>query len=468
MDSRLKLPYINAVKNELAACLQSTQVNGNPMAPLTLTMLTLVVLDTLLQLAARQCNRARLAGPLPAAFAGVYTSAEYNKSTAYLGEGMALAQWEEIFDLILLAGFWLSGGFAWLDSGVRTMTLNPVLCGLLFFGVLSLAKTILGLPFTLYATFSIDARYGFNRTTPATFILDLFKGLVLTAVIGGVLGAVLLWALSRFGSGYWWLCWLILIVLTTLLQYLAPKVIMPLFNQFEPLEEGELKHSIEAYARSIQFPLKQILVMDGSRRSTKSNAFFTGFGKHRRIVLFDTLIDKHPPRELLAVLAHEMGHYKLRHTLKNMLLSYAYMGLILLGLALALDWPSLPAALGLAPSIHSSLLAVMILFTPLNRLLSTILNGYSRRNEYAADRFAAHTTRSPQDMIAALLRLARDNFSHLTPHPLWIWLTYSHPPLLERIQALEKTTQGFNPTANPHPSDSPAKAPPGHQVNPNK
>jgi STE24 endopeptidase len=204
------------------------------------------------------------------------------------------------------------------------------------------------------------------------------------------------------------------------------------------LDDGELKQQIEAYARAVKFPLKQILVMDGSRRSSKSNAFFTGFGQHRRIVLYDTLVQKHSLPELMAILAHEMGHYKLHHTLTATALRFCYGGVLLFTMASAMEWPPLSAAFGLEPSLHTGLLGLVILFTPANRIFSIAMNRFSRKNEFAADRFAAATSAEPQAMVDALIRLSRDNYSHLNPHPIWVWLTYSHPPILERIKAITR------------------------------
>ncbi|MGB5987897.1 MAG: M48 family metallopeptidase, partial [Desulfobacterales bacterium] len=314
------------------------------MTHLAWTILILILLDALLQIIGRHLNRASLEHPLPQRFSEIYDPREYRRHQHYLAEGMKLSQLTELFDLILLIGFGLMGGFAWLDGWVQQVTVHPVPAGLLFFGILALAKVILDMPFTLYRTFGIEARYGFNRTSPGTFILDLLKGLMLSVILGVFLGGGLLWILNDFGPQYWWLCWLFWIGFSLVLQYAAPRWIMPWFNTFEPLEEGVLKQRIEKYARTINFPLKQIFVMDGSRRSAKSNAFFTGYGRHRRIVLFDTLIEKHPLPELLAILAHEMGHFKLRHILKGMFLSYGTSGLFLFGLALAMTWQPLLVA----------------------------------------------------------------------------------------------------------------------------
>jgi STE24 endopeptidase len=296
---------------------------------------------------------------------------------------------------------------------------------------------LLSLPFSVYSTFAIEERFGFNKTTPRTFILDLLKGMGLMAVIGGPLIAGILAFFEYTGAHAWLYCWAITTVVMLFLQFIAPTWIMPLFNKFTPLEEGELRERILAYARSVNFPLENLFVMDGSRRSTKSNAFFTGFGKRKRIALFDTLIAKHTVAELVSVLAHEIGHYKKKHILQGLIISILHSGVMFFLLSFFISHKGLFDAFYMDKmSLYTGLIFFSLLYTPIELILSIFLQIVSRKHEYEADRFAAETTHQPKEMISALKKLARDNLSNLTPHPFYVFLNYSHPPMLERIRAI--------------------------------
>jgi STE24 endopeptidase len=300
-------------------------------------------------------------------------------------------------------------------------------------------KAVIGIPFGIYATFGIEARFGFNQTTWATYVADQIKRLVLAILLGGPLLAAVL-ALFNYAGAYAWLyCWGATVGFMLLIQYIAPTWIMPLFNRFEPLAEGELNDAIMAYACSIDFALDRIYVMDGSKRSSKSNAFFTGFGRNRRIVLFDTLVEKHTTDELVAVLAHEMGHYKRKHIIKNLALGILQAGVMFLILSFFITYPGLFAAFYVEEaSVYAGLVFFSLLYAPLDGLTGLILQALSRAHEYEADRFAVQTSQKGGDLITALKKLTVDNLSNLQPHPFYVLLNYSHPPVLERIGAIER------------------------------
>jgi STE24 endopeptidase len=304
---------------------------------------------------------------------------------------------------------------------------------------LIILRGIISLPFSIYATFVIEARFGFNKTTVRTFILDIVKAVLLGIILGGPLLAGVLYFFQYAGPLAWLYCWLVVTVFSLVIQFIAPTWIMPLFNKFTPLEQGELREAIMTYAQNVHYSLLDIFVMDGSKRSTKSNAFFTGFGKNKRIALFDTLIQKHTTTELVTVLAHEIGHYKKRHIIQSMLIGILHTGLIFYLLSIFLSHEGLFAAFYMQNmSVYAGLIFFGMLYAPLEMTLSIFLNIFSRRNEMQADRFAVETTGQGQSLISALKKLSADNLSNLTPHPLYVFLNYSHPPVLERIRRLSK------------------------------
>jgi len=309
---------------------------------------------------------------------------------------------------------------------------------LLYIGILAAAKTVLGLPFSIYTTFVIEERFGFNKTTWTTFVKDRIKGLILVVLLGGPLLALILIFFQYAGANAWWYCWLVTVGFILVVQYIAPTWLMPLFNRFTPLPEGELRDEILAYAKKIGFALDNIFVMDGSKRSTKSNAFFTGFGRHRRIVLFDTLIEKHDPDELVAVLAHEMGHYKLKHILKMMIIGILQAGLMFFILSFFISYKGLFEAFYLQHvSVYAGLIFFSLLYAPLDTFMGLAVQHMSRVHEFAADAFAVTTSKRHRSLIEALKRLSVDNLANLEPHPFYVFLNYSHPPVLERIKAIE-------------------------------
>lgn len=381
-------------------------------------------------------NLSRLKPELPAEFQDVFDAEAYAKSQAYTRESERFSLLSSAVKLLVFLTFWLCGGFGWLDSFVRSVTPSPVLGGLLGISLLFLGSTILGWPFAWWDTFRIEARYGFNKTTPAVFWSDQAKGLILGAAIGLPVLALLIWFFDSFPNAWIW-AWISVTVILLALQFLAPRYLMPLFNKFTPLPDGPLKTAIQSLSARCDFPVKELFVIDGSKRSSKGNAFFAGFGKNKRIALYDTLIEKHTEPELLAVLAHEIGHFKRGHIVQRLAVAVGQLAIIFLLMGLLLKNPGLFAAFGVAtPSVWLSLVLFMILFEPMQFVLGILSGLWSRKHEYEADAYAANAMLGPEELIAGLKRLARDTLSNLTPHPFHVFLHYSHPPMLQRLAAL--------------------------------
>jgi STE24 endopeptidase len=408
-----------------------------------LIILIALLVNFMVGIIADRLNLRALDPRLPAEFAGVYDTGKYARSQAYTRVKTGFGFVTGTFDLAILLIFWQAGGFNYLDQLVRGWGFGVVATGLVFTGILLGAKTVLDLPFSIYSTFVIEERFGFNRTSPATFIADLGKGIALTIVLGGPLLAAVLRLFATAGPLAWLWCWAAVTLFTLLVQFVAPTWIMPLFNKFTPLAEGELRRAIFAFAESVDFPLRNVFVIDGSKRSSKSNAFFTGFGRNKRIALFDTLINNHTVPELVGVLAHEIGHYRKKHILQGLVISILHTGVMLYLLAIFVSHPGLFAAFYMDHgSVYAGMIFFGLLFSPLEMLISLLLNSLSRHNEFAADAFAAEHTGAPESMIAALKKLAADNLANPTPHPFYVFIHYSHPPLLRRIAALRAAAAG--------------------------
>jgi STE24 endopeptidase len=406
--------------------------------PVGWVILAAILLDLCLKFLADYLNLQSLSPDLPGEFRGVFDAARYRRSQEYLRVNTRFEWLTSLFDLVIFLAFWFGRGFPWVDQWVRSLNLGPVISGLVFTGVLLFAKSVISLPFAIYDTFVIEQRFGFNQTTWPTFVKDLLKGLLLAVALGGPIYAAVLWFFEYSGASAWWYCWILVTIYMLAMQYVAPAWIMPFFNRFSPLEPGELRSAILSYADSIKFPVENIYVMDGSRRSTKSNAFFTGFGRTKRIVLFDTLVGRHTVSELVAVLAHEMGHYKKRHISTALLLGILQTGIILYLLSLLISYPGLFEAFFIKrPSVYAGIIFFAILYSPLSFFMGIGLQVISRRNEIEADRFAARSTGDARPLAAALKKLSVNNLSNLTPHPLYVFLNYSHPPILERLHRLE-------------------------------
>lgn len=400
-------------------------------------ILIAMIADLVLHFSGDLLNLRYIRDDVPAEFEGVFEADKYRLSQKYLTTRTRFGWLTAIFSLAVVLVFWFSRGFDFLDQWVRSMGWGSILTGLVFIGILMLGRAALSLPFSIYSTFKIESDFGFNRTSVSTFVLDLIKGLLLAIVLGGVLLVVVLALFEYAGPHAWIYCWAAVTVFTLAIQFLAPTWIMPLFNTYTALEEGDLRQAIFNYARSIDFPLTNIFVMDGSRRSTKSNAFFTGFGRNKRIVLFDTLIAQHSVDELVAVLAHEMGHYKKKHIIQSILLGILQTGLLFFLVSFFISYQGLFDAFFMRQkSVYAGLLFFGLLYTPIDFFIGLGLQLVSRRHEYAADRFAVATTAAPEAMVDALKKLSVNNLSNLRPHPFYVFLNYSHPPVLERIRAI--------------------------------
>ncbi len=404
---------------------------------ITAIVLISLVASYLISTMADILNLAHLRPDLPEAFSDVFDARRYKTSQDYLKATTKAGLIASTLDMMVLLLFWFSGAFGILDLIVRELSRDPVLSGLFFIGILSALKLFLSLPMSLWRTFVIEEKYGFNNTTLPVFIMDLIKSILLSVILGGVLLSAILWFFNTTGPLAWAYCWLATTFFLIAVQYIVPTWIMPLFNTFTPLEEGALKTAIFDYARSIDFPLTQIFVMDGSKRSAKSNAFFTGFGKNKRIVLYDTLIKEQGTEELVAVLAHEMGHFKKKHIQRRLLMGIGQMGIIFYLFSLFISHEGLFNAFFVAqPSVYAGLIFFSLLFSPIDMVLSLVMQIFSRRDETEADQFAATTTGNPESLVSALKKLSAHNLSNLTPHPFYVFLNYSHPPVLERIQRL--------------------------------
>ena len=406
---------------------------------IAIIILLFIIIDFILNWSADILNLRHLRDEVPEIFQDVYDAERYQKSQEYLKVNTRFGWIASSFDLLVLLVFWFGKGFPFLDQWVRSWNQGPVITGLIFMSVLIIFKMILSLPFGIYNTFIIEERFGFNKTTWQTYMTDMLKGLALGILIGGPLLAGILAFFEYAGADAWWYCWGTVTVFTLVIQFIAPTWIMPLFNKFEPLEEGELRTAIISYADAVNFPLNNVFIIDGSKRSGKSNAFFTGFGKNRRIALFDTLVAQHTVSELMAVLAHEIGHYKKKHILQAMIIGILHTGVMFFLLSLFISYQGLFDAFHVEQkSVYAGLIFFGMLYSPIEFFLGLFMHKRSRKNEYEADRFAVETTGNPDAMADALKKLSAHNLSNLVPHPLYVFLNYSHPPVLERIKAIRK------------------------------
>ncbi len=407
------------------------------MNPWLLFILFVIGLGYLLELIVTSLNIKSLSPALPDEFKDSFNETEYKKSQEYTRIRSRFGLMETTITTAILLVFLLLGGFNHLDILARGFGFGSIITGLIYTGLFLLLSSILSLPFTIYSTFVIEEKFGFNRTTVKTFLTDLIKMILLTVAIGAPLLALVLWFFEWAGEMAWIYCWVGVVLFSIVLQLLAPVLILPLFNKFTPLEESSLKEKIGRYASEQNFTMQGIFTMDGSKRSSKANAFFTGFGRFRKIVFFDNLIEKLSENEIVAVLAHEMGHYKLRHIQKMIVASIIQTGIMFFLLSLFIENKGMFDAFSMEHlSIYASLFFFGFLYSPISLMISILFNIFSRNNEFQADSFAAKTTGTPDHLISGLKNLSLANLSNLTPHPLYVFLYYSHPPLLERIRTL--------------------------------
>ena len=376
---------------------------------------------------------------VPEEFQDTINAEKYRKSQEYTRATSKFGLVQSTFSIVVLLIFLLSGGFNSVDLFIRSFHQGPIITGVLYIGVLLLLSSILALPFSFYSTFVIEERFGFNNTTIKTFCTDIIKGLFLSALIGIPILYLILWFFETTGGLAWLYCWIGLTLISVILQFLAPVLIMPLFNKFIPLEDGNLKEKVLSFAKKASFSIQGIYTMDGSKRSSKLNAFFTGFGKFRKIVFYDTLLEKLDDDEIIAVLAHEMGHYKHRHLFKMMAISICQTGLLFFLLSLFIGNENLFAAFQMENvSTYGALIFFSFIFSPVNLLLGIAVNILSRKHEFQADRYAASSPSRGKALINGLKKLSVANLSNLTPHQVMVFFHYSHPPVLQRIQALQE------------------------------
>ncbi|MFZ0489206.1 MAG: M48 family metallopeptidase [Salegentibacter sp.] len=396
----------------------------------------IIVLDFIIDKILDALNARHFDDPIPAELKDVYNHEEYEKSQRYKKERYKFGLLTSTFSVLLTLAFFILEGFAFVDHIARSISDNPIIITLIFFGIIMLGSDLIMTPFSWYSTFVIEEKYGFNKTTKKIFLLDKLKGLGMMAIIGGIILALIVWFYQIAGANFWWYAWILVAVFAVVMNMFYAKLIVPLFNKQSPLEEGSLRSKIEAYAKSVGFKLDNIFVIDGSKRSTKANAYFSGFGSEKRITLYDTLVNDLEEDEIVAVLAHEVGHYKKNHIIVNLIASVLTTGFTLWLLSLFVGSPVLSAALGVAkPSFHIGLIAFGILYSPISEVTGLIMNYLSRKFEYQADNFAK-STYDGSALISSLKKLSRNSLSNLTPHRSYVFVHYSHPTLLQRFRNL--------------------------------
>ena len=375
---------------------------------------------------------------IPEELNDVYDATEYEKSQRYKKVTSKFSGISAGFSLVITLAFFYFDGFAYVDSWARTITDNDILIALLFFGSIMLASSLLGIPFSYYSTFVIEENFGFNKTTKTTFFFDKIKSLVLMALIGGGLLALIIWFYTFAGANFWLYAWAAVAIFSLLMNLFYARLVVPIFNKQTPLEEGTLRTKIQEYATKVGFKLNNIFVINGSKRSTKANAYFSGFGREKRITLYDTLINDLDDDEIVAVLAHEVGHYKKKHIIYNLTGSLLLTGLTFWLFSLFVGNPLLSEALGVSiPSFHIGLIAFGLLYSPISEITSLFMNILSRKFEYQADDYAKNTyAREP--LINALKKLSKSSLSNLTPHSFYVFMHYSHPTLLQRYKNLKR------------------------------
>jgi STE24 endopeptidase len=405
---------------------------------LFILIIAFLVADYILDRWLDHLNSLYWSNELPDELQGIYDSEKYRKSQDYTKAQHKFSLLVSSLSFLFILVFLYFKGFAVVDNLARSYSSNNIVIALIFFGILGFAADILSTPFQLYGQFVIEEKFGFNKTTWKTYILDKLKGWLLGAFIGGGLLSLIIWIYNSTGAYFWLVAWAVIVSFMIFMMMFYSSLIVPLFNKQTPLEDGELKNAIKEFADKTGFKLDNIFVIDGSKRSTKANAYFSGLGAKKRIVLFDTLIKDHTTEELVAVLAHEIGHYKMKHTLKGMIMSVIQTGIMLYIISLFIGNPVLSQALGAQQgSFHMGILAFGLLYSPLSLLLGIMMNSISRKYEFQADRFAGENY-NPKALQEALKKLSVNNLSNLRPHPTYVFFHYSHPPLLQRLKALDE------------------------------
>ncbi|WP_100615963.1 M48 family metallopeptidase [Confluentibacter citreus] len=400
---------------------------------ITIIIISFIVDKILDALNARHFNDA-----LPKDLQDVYDETEYKKSQNYKATNYRFGLITSTFSLVLTLAFLFFDGFEFVDTIARSISDNPIMIALIFFGIIMIGSDIITTPFSYYSTFVIEEKFGFNKTTKKTFILDKLKGWLMMAVVGGGILALIIWFYQSTGTYFWLYAWALVAVFVLFMNMFYSKLIVPIFNKQKPLEAGSLRDKISEYAQTVGFKLDKIFVIDGSKRSTKANAYFSGFGSEKRVTLYDTLINDLDEEEIVAVLAHEVGHYKKKHIIFNLFASILMTGLMLYILSLFISNPLLSNALGVEiPSFHIGLIAFGLLYAPISEITSLIMNLFSRKFEYQADDYAKNTYEA-EPLITSLKKLSKNSLSNLTPHPAYVFMHYSHPTLLQRIVNLRR------------------------------
>lgn len=395
-------------------------------------------LDFMLERVLESLNSKHMSPVLPDSLKGIYEEKEYSRFQSYKRENGRLDSWSSGVGFVVMIVFLVAGGFGWYNSWVVSLTDSVVWQTILFVVGLSVVSSVLDIPFDYYATFRIEEKYGFNKTTRRVYWLDTVKELFLSLVLGGVLLALVVWFYTWAGTYFWLYAWGAVTLFSVFMAMFYSQLIVPLFNKQTPLQEGSLRNKIQAFAGKVGFKLDNIYVIDGSKRSTKANAYFTGLGPKKRVVLYDTLIDELTEEEIVAVLAHEVGHYKKRHTLRSMVVSVIQMGVLFWLFSLCVNNVALSEALGGDRAyFQMGLIAFAILYSPVNLILGVGMNVWSRNNEYEADAFAARYYEGDY-LVSGLKKISVKSLSNLTPHPLYEYIYYSHPSLLKRIDAIKR------------------------------
>jgi len=395
-------------------------------------LITKFAVDTVLD----YLNAKKFKDPIPMELADVYDEAAYSKSQLYKRTNYSFGLLSSLFSLLLTLGFLWFGGFEWVDTFVRGFTTEPITMALLFFGLIILGSDLIMLPFSYYRTFVIEEKFGFNKSSRTLFFLDKIKGWAMMAVLGGGMLAGIIWFFEWAGAAFWLYAWGLIALFSIVMNLFYSRLIVPLFNKQTPLEGGPLKDKIQGYAKKVGFELKNIFVIDGSKRTTKANAYFSGFGKEKRVTLYDTLINELNEDEIVAVLAHEVGHYKKNHIVVNLTTSILVTGITLYLLSLFVNNPEVAMAIGVTtPSFHAALIGFGILYSPISELTGLAMNYLSRKFEYEADNYAKETYEAIP-LISSLKKLSRNSLSNLTPHPAYVFMHYSHPPLIDRVRNL--------------------------------
>ena len=402
----------------------------------------IIIFEYLLSFIVKILNIKALNPNLPKEFEDTFDQDKYTKSQEYTKTNTRFSFITSTFSLIVSLSFIFGGFYNIIDLYVRGLGYSDKITGLCFFGLLFIVTDLLNTPFSIYRTFVIEERYGFNKTTIQTFLMDKIKGYFLTILIGGPVLYLMLYFFGSFGSNAWLYVWGFLVAFSVIMQPIFNTFIAPMFNKFTPLEEGELLDKIKTYLKKVNFPVKKLEVVDGSKRSSHSNAYFSGIGKNKRIALFDTLVEQMDDEEIVSVIAHEVGHYKLKHIYSGILLSAIQSGIMLYVMSLFLENRALFDVFYMEnTSIYASLVFFSMLYAPISLLLGIFFTYISRRNEFSADQYSVETAKMPESMISSLKKLSKENLSNLTPHWLNVFLNYTHPPVLDRIRALKSYKQ---------------------------